>query len=198
MSNLPARAYLDDVVRQFDKLIGHLGRHGIVSGVELYVQPPVSLSLHTVAMRAAGWEIDYEQVAALSGACAPFGYQPDEFMCKYAYLDLDPDARLAEATGYGFEWVPFASIEEAWSLIKTAVAAGQPVRGWHWEALLFGGYEEADAVSERRGLCDGRRPRDLWSLVALGRIQRMVRSGHRLEGERPGPPHWADRERRSH
>jgi len=150
MGGTETKVLLDGVVKAFNKLIGHLGQHGIVSGVEMYVQPHVDLSLQTVAMRAAGWEIDFEQVAAVSGACAPFGYQRDAFMCKYAFRSLDPDARIAEATGYGFEWRPFEGAEAAWEIIRDEIAAGRPVRGWHWEGLMFGGFEEAGDTQERR------------------------------------------------
>ena len=44
------------------------------------------------------------QIAAVSGASALFGYQPGEWMPKYAHLQVNPDQRIAEATGLPVQW----------------------------------------------------------------------------------------------
>jgi len=68
------QVWLKETVDIFHALIGHLGQHGVV-GDEVYIQPPVVLSLHLVQMRAAGWDVDLDHIAAVSGASALFGYQ---------------------------------------------------------------------------------------------------------------------------
>ena len=148
---------LDDVVRTFDKLIGRIGEHGVVAGDEVYIQPPVYLSLHLVQMRVAGWQADFDQVAVVSGASALFAYQQGEFMPKYAHLNVDPDRRIAEATGFGYEWVDFDGLEGAWALLRESVDAGLSVKGWDWENILFAGYQDAQVVEERKvfAMADG-------------------------------------------
>ncbi len=101
---------LDD----FNALIGKYGHHSIdVCGIE-YVQPYVYLSFHLLEMHAAGWkDMDFDSLAAVSGASALFAYQPKEFMPKYCHVMIAPHTRIAEATGFGYEWVKFADAEGA-------------------------------------------------------------------------------------
>lgn len=148
---------LQDVADIFDQLIGKIGEHGVVSGSEEYVQPYVYLSLHLVQMRAAGWDVDFDQIAAVSGASALFAYQQGEFMPKYAHLYVDPDRRIAEATGFGYEWINFDGADGAWQSILESVDANRSVKGWDWEGILFGGYEIADQPEDRKvyAMADG-------------------------------------------
>ena len=149
---------LVDVISIFDELIGHLGQHGVVSGDETYIQPYVYLSLHVVEMRAAGWHVDFDRIAAVSGASALFGHQPGEFMAKYAHTRLDLDDRIAQATGFGYEWVEFADVDEAWQVVVDSIInAGTALKGWDWENILFGGYEDAATPEDRRvfAMADG-------------------------------------------
>jgi hypothetical protein len=164
----------EETADQFHDLIGKIGEHGVYSGDEKYVQPHCYLSFHLVQMRSAGWDIDFDQVAAVSGASALFAFQPDDFMPKYAHLwigigDSDQtltkaprpmrgiDLRIAQATGFGYEWVDFEGIEGAWNLIVESVDAGKPLKGWDWEAILFAGYQDADQTDDRRiyAMADG-------------------------------------------
>jgi len=115
---------LHEVAGTFDELIGRFGCHAVASGGEMYIQPYVYLSLHLVQMRAAGWAVDFDQVAAVSGASALFAYQRDDFMPKYAHLDVEPDRRIAEATGFGYEWVSFEDVGGAWEWVIESVDAG--------------------------------------------------------------------------
>jgi hypothetical protein len=117
-------------VDQFQNLILRQGEHSVASGDEVYIQPYVYLSAHLVQMRAQGWDVDFDQVAAVSGASALFGYQPDDFMPKYAHLIIEPDRRIAEATGFGYEWVPFEGQEGAWQVLVESIDAGTSVKGW--------------------------------------------------------------------
>jgi len=57
-------------------------------------------------------------------AAALFAYQNGEFMSKYAHLEVEPDRRIASATGFGYEWTGFHGPEEAWELVKACVGAG--------------------------------------------------------------------------
>jgi hypothetical protein len=133
------------------------GEHSVVAGDEVYIQPYVYLSAHLVQMRAHGWDVDFDQVAAVSGASALFGYQTDDFMPKYAHLTVEPDERIAEATGFGYEWVQRQGAEGAWQVIIDSIDAGKSVKGWDWENILFAGYQDADAPSARKvyAMADG-------------------------------------------
>lgn len=94
---------LENVVKEFDELIGRFGQHAVAAGkTEVYIQPCVYLSLHLVQMRASGWtDMDFDQLAAVSGASALFAYEQGEFMPKYANLSIGMDERIVEATGFG-------------------------------------------------------------------------------------------------
>jgi hypothetical protein len=152
-----SKEVLLDVAGIFHELVGRIGEHGVVAGDEKYVQPYVYVSLHLVQMRAAGWDVDYDHIAAVSGASALFAYQPGEFMPKYAHLYVEPDRRIAEATGFHYEWTDFADAGEAWNLITKGVDAGRSLKGWDWENILFAGYEGAREPQERRvyAMADG-------------------------------------------
>jgi hypothetical protein len=148
---------LHKAVDPFQDLILRQGEHSVISGDEVYIQPYVYLSAHLVQMRAQGWDVDFDQIAALSGASALFAYQPGEFMPKYAHLVVDPDERIAEATGFGYQWVSWEGIEGAWQVIVESIDAGKSVKGWDWENILFAGYQEADTPSARKvyAMADG-------------------------------------------
>jgi len=157
MDSSHAPVVLQNAVDTFQDLILRQGEHSVRAGDEVYIQPHVYLSTHLVQMRAQGWEVDFDQVAAVSGASALFAYQPGEFMSKYAHLYVDPDARIAGGTGFGYEWVDFTDAEGAWKLIVEAVNSGRSVKGWDWENILFAGYHDADEPEERKvfAMADG-------------------------------------------
>jgi len=151
-------AFSQKVMRLFEHLIGSFGDHEVRGATEIYNQPYVYLSLHLVQMQAAGWtEVDFDQIAAVSGASALFAYQPGEFRPKYAHLHIDLDQRIAEATGFGYEWVDFQNAEAAWDLLKESVDAGRPVKGVHWENILFSDYRDAPQTQGRQvfAMADG-------------------------------------------
>jgi len=160
----------------FSQLIGDFGEHRVRSGDHEYLQPYVYLSLHVVQMVTEGWDVDYDTVAAVSGASALYGHKLDDFMPKYAHLVVpgpdydyvDPhvgpeqrlhglDQRIAAATGFGYTWTPFEHTEDAWNLIVETVDAGHTARGWDWEGILFAGYQGAGAPQDRRvfAMADG-------------------------------------------
>ena len=142
---------LEDVVKEFDYLIGRIGHHAIMVGDEVYIQPHVYLSFHLIQMRAAGWkDTDFDQIAAVSGASALFAYEHGTFDPKYAHHLIGMDERITEATGFGYEWVRFSDIDEAWVIIKESVDSGRSVKGWFWENIMFAGYQDADKPEDRK------------------------------------------------
>ena len=142
---------LEDVLADWERLTGDLKEHQAVVGEVVYVQPCVYLSTHLVEMWAAGWkDMDFDTLAAVSGCSALFGYQPKTFMPKYAHVWIDMHERVAQATGFGYEWVSVDGADRAWEVVKESIDAGKPVKGWHYENLLFGGYEEAAEKSGRK------------------------------------------------
>jgi hypothetical protein len=143
---------LKTAVEAFNDVIAGAGEgHAVVAGKEVYQQPPVYLTMHVIEMRTAGWnDADYDTLAAVSGASALFGYTPTDFGPKYAHLMVDPDERIAEATGFGYEWVNFANAEEAWDTIKASLDAGKAVKGMHYENCAFVGYRDAVKADGRQ------------------------------------------------
>jgi hypothetical protein len=152
------QALLGNDVKAFDDLIGRVGHHAVAVGDEVYTQPCVYLSLHLVQMRAAGWkDVDFDQIAAVSGASALFAYEQGAFEPKYANLSIGMDGRIAEATGFGYEWVNFKGMDGAWGLIKESVDSGKSVKGWDWENIMFAGYQDAPEPEGRKiyAMADG-------------------------------------------
>jgi hypothetical protein len=149
---------LEKDVSEFNDLIGRFGHHAVAVRDEVYTQPCVYLSLHLVQMRAAGWEdADFDLLAAVSGASALFAYENGSFMPKYANLSIGMDDRIAEATGFGYEWIGFKGIDGAWEVIKESVDSGKSVKGWDWENILFAGYQDAAKPEDRKvfAMADG-------------------------------------------
>lgn len=138
---------IQEAVDAFEEWMG--SGHHILVGDEEYIQPPVYLGFHLICMRVAGRPTDFDDIAVLSGASALFAHQPRDFGCKYAHLAVEPDRRIAEGTGFAFEWIDVADRESAWDLIRASVDEGKPVKGWDWENVLFVGYREAEAVEDR-------------------------------------------------
>ncbi len=142
---------LDQVVADFRQVTRDLEQHQVVVGDTVYPQPCVYLVMHLLEMWAAGWrDEDFDTLAAVSGASALFAYQPGEFMPKYANLHIDMDRRIAEATGFGYEWVPFEDAGAAWPIIEESIDSGRPLKGWYWENILIGGYQEAPEEEDRK------------------------------------------------
>jgi hypothetical protein len=155
---------LENDVKEFHDLIGRFGLHAVATGNKVssadmnvyldptvYIQPCVYLSLHLVQMRASGWkDIDFDQIAAISGSSALFAYEPGAFEPKYANLNIGMDERIAQ-------WVSFEDIEGAWKLIKESVDAEKSLKGWDWENILFAGYQDADKPEDRKvcAMADG-------------------------------------------
>jgi len=171
-------AAVDEVERIFNDLIGCFGYHVVAAGEEVYLQPYVALSLHLVQMLAAGWaDVDFDQIAAVSGASALFAYQRGEFMPKYAHVYIGLDQRIADATGFGYEWVNFQGVQGAWELIRESVDAGRPVNGWHWENILFSNYRDAAQAQDRQVFAMGDGPETFarwWTWDELAEYVKLV------------------------
>ena len=146
------KALLTKAVKSFDHLTTHIASHKRW-GEEAYPypQPCVYLQMHYVEMHTTGWDaVDFDTLAAVSGASALFGYQPGEFMPKYANLFIGMDRRIADATGFGYEWVKFEDPEQGWNTIRESVDSGRPVKGWHFENCAFLGYQDAAQARSRK------------------------------------------------
>ncbi len=142
---------LENVVDHWNRVTNDSSGHvAVVDGVR-YEQPYVYLVTHVVEMWAAGWEdADFDTVAAVSGASALYGYQPRDFMPKYAHLMVGPDERIAAATGFGYEWVPWEDAEGCWRVLRETIDSGRPAKGWDWENCMFAGYRDADRPEDRK------------------------------------------------
>ena len=142
--------------RLLESVAGHWSRiagngHSVLVAGERYVQPYVYLVAHVIEMWAAGWDdADFDSVAALSGASALFAYEPNEWMPKYAHLYVDPANRIAEATGFGYEWIRWSDAQDAFRCIRESVDSGVPLKGWDWENCVFAGYRDATCDEERQ------------------------------------------------
>ena len=123
--------------------------------VDISVGPHTYLIYHFLQMKAAGWDIGIDEVVAVSGACALFGYEQGSYMPKYAFRRIDPVKRIKEATGFGIGEIHFDSAEGAWDIMKESVDTGRPVKGEHFEAILFTGYQDAASRDDRAGVRGG-------------------------------------------
>lgn len=152
----------------FERLIGRFGKHAVAGSHGTYIQPYVYLSLYLVQMQAQGWDVDYDQIAVVSGASALLGYKANAFQPKYAHLlvplhadlDLRPDEaslvasrgidqRIAAATGFCQVWSPFEGPEDAWQQLKSIIDEGLLAKGHDWEGILFGGYRDTTSKADR-------------------------------------------------
>ena len=150
MTAICERVVVPGIEELFHDYIGRHGQHAISVDTEVYIQPHVWLSFRLLQMRIAGWtDVTFDDLGAVSGASALFGYQPGSWRPKYAHLAVDPDERVAGATGFGYEWVTFLDVEQAWAIVVESVGTGRPAMGWHWENVLFGGYQDAERSQDR-------------------------------------------------
>jgi hypothetical protein len=79
-------------------------------------------AVHLIQMHVTGWQgCDFDQLTAVSGSSALFGHQPGEFTAKNAHLTIGIDQRIAEPTGFGYKWINFNNISEAWEIITAGI-----------------------------------------------------------------------------
>jgi hypothetical protein len=113
--------------------------------------PHSYLLMHFLQMRAAGWKgIDLDEMTALSGAGALYGYEHGDHGPKYAFRNVKPDSRIAAVTGFGYEWVSFKGADAGWTVLRESIDSGRPVKGEHVENVLFAGYQNADKTEDRK------------------------------------------------
>jgi hypothetical protein len=141
---------IEYVPSEYERIATRVAGHKNLSNPDIYPQPNMYIVTHLVLMRAAGWDVSFEEVAALSGSSALFAWEDGSFLPKYAYQCIDFDRRIAEATGFGFEWIRFKDPEEAWELLKESIDSGRAVKGWNAENLILAGY--FDAAEPEAGL----------------------------------------------
>jgi len=152
------RKLLPEVQRMFEHIVRDVASHCNVDNDSVYPQPHTYLTSHLICMKAASWEdVDFDALAALSGASALFAYEPGTFEPKYALLHIDIDKRIADATGFGWEWIEFESPEAAWEILKDTIDEGHPLKGLVGESAVFAGYENTGMIEDRRvfALTDG-------------------------------------------
>ena len=116
-----------------------------------YHQPRSAMTAHLICMKAAGLRsVDYEMLMAVSGFGLSFVYEHSE---KFWVSFVPPPGcykRLAEATGFGWEWLKLETPETAWAVLKETLSSGKPVRAPYLEELIFAGFEEAEKAEDRK------------------------------------------------
>lgn len=157
-SDSSAYKVIESVEREFEQIVNNVASHINVDKESVYPQPHTYLTTHLVCLKAASWEqIDFDSLAAISGASALFGYEPGSFGPKYALLHIGIDRRIADATGFGWEWIAIKSAEAAWDLLKSTIDDGIPLKAFAGENVIFAGYEDSSAAENRKvfALTDG-------------------------------------------
>jgi len=151
-----SQVVLENAVKAFKDAQKAASHGNVAQPAEVYPQPSAYLYTHYICMRAAGWDdVDFDTLAAVSGSSALFAYDPTTLMPKYANLHIGMDQRIADATGFGFEWLRFGSEEEAWQLIKQTIDSGRPAKAHYWEDMLFVGYQDAGRKEDRKAYVMG-------------------------------------------
>ena len=127
---------LEPAVREFRTIIDEAkGGYGGTDGF---------LAAALVCARTAGWtDLTLDEMAALSGASALFAYDPSSNYPKYVNRHIRMDQRIAEATGFGLEWLPTGDAEDLWRVIKESIDSSRPVMGEYAEMVVFTGYQDA-------------------------------------------------------
>lgn len=147
----PTKAVLDDAVKQLE-YVETIGSHGKVRQPrEIHPQPHNHITMRLVCTRLAGrTDIDFDTLMTVSGAGLLLAYEPNSMSPKYGHLHVDMDERIADATGFGWEWVPFEDAQDAWRIVTETVGSGRPVECHYMEAALFVGYEDAAGQGDRK------------------------------------------------
>jgi hypothetical protein len=175
-------ALITEAVQADAELIGFSGQHEVRGAAGDYLQPYVYLSHRLVEMRAAGWDkVDFETIAAVSGASALFAFQPDAFLPKYAHLQIDLDGPIVDATGFGYEWLDIDGVDDAWQTVVESVDRRRALSGHDWENILFVGYRDAALPAEREvyAIADGPEYYSRWTSWEEfgGWVERVTRWG---------------------
>ena len=147
---------LKDAVQHFEYVAKNIASHANVLDEKLYPQPSTYLTTHFVCMRVAGFDhVDFDTLTAVSGASALFGYEPGEFLPKYAHLNIGISKRIEQATGFGWERFQPRTPEECYQFIRDGVDANRPVTSTFYEDVLFSGYQEDNGRPKLHVMTDG-------------------------------------------
>jgi DNA-binding transcriptional MerR regulator len=115
-----------------------------------YWQPRSFVQVRVVCMQAAGWkDADYDTIMTISGFGPSFAYHAKKFWPQY----LAPsgcDERIARATGFGWEWQRYETVEDYWQALKETIDAGNPIHAPYYEEVVLVGYQDADGQDERK------------------------------------------------
>lgn len=168
-NHIERRHILKEAVDAFQQITSKVASHTQWGDdVYPYPQPCMYLVAHLVCMQTAGWisdqpgsgqpdqlggsldVVDFDMLAAVSGASALFAYQHGSYTPKYANSAIGMDDRIGKATGFGFEWVRFDDAEAAWRMLGSSIDSGRPTTGWYYENIVFAGYQDAPRVGERK------------------------------------------------
>ncbi|KKM14045.1 hypothetical protein LCGC14_1710040, partial [marine sediment metagenome] len=141
---------IKEVVDIFNQLHPGEKTHMITVNNTLYVQPHVLPYFFWIIMKYHESEIDFDELMAVSGVSALFGYERDEFLPKYAFLFIGLRERIKRATGFEIHREVIESVEDAWNKITQQLAQKKPVIGYWWEAVLFAGFQEAKDINDRK------------------------------------------------
>lgn len=118
---------------------------------DAYWQPRSYIYCQLVCMKAAGWnDAEYETLMPMSGFGISFAYHPNEKFWAHYAAPPGTDQRIAEATGFGWEWLHFDTAEEYWDVLKETLDAGKVIHAPWLEEVLFVGYEEAVEQPNRK------------------------------------------------
>jgi DNA-binding transcriptional MerR regulator len=113
-------------------------------------QPRSFVQVRVVCMQAAGWkDADYDTIMTISGFGPSFAYHPKKFWPQYVAPDGSGE-RLAQATGFGWEWKQYETVEEYWQALRETLDAGKPIHAPHIEEVIFVGYRDADEAAGRQ------------------------------------------------
>jgi len=147
---------LHDAKREFKRVMSTASHMNVMDPENVHPQPHAYITTHLVCMRVAGWkDTDFDTVMTVSGAGLIFAYDPRSMLPKYAHLLLEPDARIAEATGFGWEWMAFENEDEAWEIVKETIDSGRPAKAHFWEEMLFAGYKDCSRRVDRKAFVMG-------------------------------------------
>jgi len=113
-------------------------------------QPRSFVQVRVVCMQAAGWkDADYDTIMTISGFGPSFAYHPKKFWPQYL-ASSGCDERIARATGFGWEWKRYETVEEYWQALRETIDAGKPIHAPYYEEVIFAGYQDADGQGERK------------------------------------------------
>jgi len=136
---------LDDFVKVFKQMQAE---------VTSYNHARTDLIMRLIFMRAAGVkDADYDSLVALSGYGTSFAYHPRNYKVMYYPPDGSSatDARIAAASGFGWEWIrDCKDPDKAWGIVTESVAAGKPVEGRWYDDVVFAGYQDAPDRAGRK------------------------------------------------